>query len=312
MIFSFNRKSAVFFIALFLSAQASAITVYDVIQLSDKAYSDDNIIALIKNTNSAFELKADDVSRLVELGINEPIIQAMLKATPPAKENSNIGTTTPAPESTKHAHNKATSTTSDLRITWSNIHAVPLDESASGGHHHQAIAFSNIQLFILRDRGRLPSLARRAKVVTNQLIKVSGLSGAFNTGHNGVHDTIIFTDYETLKDVIILEVTPRDAKTYQRRSQRKVTSKLLAAYWSSLLTDYWALTFDNQAPEQLVTLNKGKALLKLYQGIDQSIKGNAEKLAQSFLQLDKQDQKNLKQLAATVPSDFNIRKKNHP
>ncbi len=69
-------------IALFLCSQAFALTIYDVLQLSGKEYSDDDIIALIQATNSAFELKAEDIPRLMELGVSETVIQTMLKAVP--------------------------------------------------------------------------------------------------------------------------------------------------------------------------------------------------------------------------------------
>ena len=67
--------------AISVSGQASALTVYDVIQLSGKNYSDQDIVTLIKVTNSAFELKAEDIPRLTDLGVSETMIRAMLKAT---------------------------------------------------------------------------------------------------------------------------------------------------------------------------------------------------------------------------------------
>ena len=67
--------------AISVSGQVSALTVYDVIQLSAKNYSDQDIVTLIKVTNSAFELKAEDIPRLTDLGVSETMIRAMLKAT---------------------------------------------------------------------------------------------------------------------------------------------------------------------------------------------------------------------------------------
>jgi len=314
MIFSFNRKSAVFFLTLFISAQASAITVYDVIQLSEKAYSDDDIITLITATNSAFELKADDVAHLVELGISEPVIQSMLKASPPTKTEpvANANPAQPVAKKKTYRHNHATlnnlaTKPSELQIIWSDIHSEPFNESASGEHEHQAIVFSNIHLFVLRNKGRGITLNKRAEMVAKQLLNVSNLNGTFGTSHNGIYDTIIFTDSENLKDITILEVTPGDAKSYQDRSHNKVTPELLAAYWNSLLTDYWSLAFDNQAPQELINLDEGKALQALYKGMDSSIKDSAERVAQSFLHLSKQNQKRLMQLATTVPDKFTTR-----
>ena len=73
-----SRFSTAIFLMLAVSVQATAMTVYDVIQLSKKSYSDQDIISLIEITDSAFELKAEDISRLVELGVSEPVIQVML------------------------------------------------------------------------------------------------------------------------------------------------------------------------------------------------------------------------------------------
>ncbi len=67
--------------AINVCAQAHALTVYDVIQLSSKNYSDQDIVTLIKVTDSAFELRAEDIPHLMDLGVSETMIQAMLKAT---------------------------------------------------------------------------------------------------------------------------------------------------------------------------------------------------------------------------------------
>jgi hypothetical protein len=67
--------------AIGVCGQAYSLTVYDVIQLSGKNYGDQDIVTLIKVTDSAFELKAEDIPRLMDLGVSETMIQAMLKAT---------------------------------------------------------------------------------------------------------------------------------------------------------------------------------------------------------------------------------------
>lgn len=317
MIFSFNRKNAVFFLALFISAQASAVTIYDVIQLSEKSYSDDDIIALISATNSAFELKADDITRLVELGISETVIQSMLKASPATKtktatksSHSNTVASASKKQINQHKHatlNNLAAKPAEVQIIWSDIRSKAVDEPASGGHEQQAIVFSDIRLFTLRDKGRYISLDERAKMVARLLMDVSTLNGTFGASHNGIYDTVVFTDSESLKDITILEITPQDAQSYQHGSRIKITPRLLAAYWNSLLTDYWSLAFDNQAPQELINLVEGKALQALFNGEDKSIKDNAERVAQSYKHLSKQNQKHLMQLATTVPSKFTTR-----
>jgi len=79
----FLRWPGVVAVLLFVIPLSSqALSVYDVIQLSQKNYSDQNIVALIQDTGSAFKLEAKDVVRLKELGLSEPVIRTMLKAIP--------------------------------------------------------------------------------------------------------------------------------------------------------------------------------------------------------------------------------------
>ncbi len=72
--------------ALFTVSSAHALTVYDVIQLSNKKYNNTEIIKLIDDTGSAFELTAEDIPKLIELGVSEPVVQSMLKAKPTAEQ----------------------------------------------------------------------------------------------------------------------------------------------------------------------------------------------------------------------------------
>ena len=116
--FSFDRRLIVAFVLMLaVSAQATAITVYDVIQLSKKSYSDQDIIALIEATDSAFELKADDIVRLVELGVNEPVIQAMLKAVPAEPPVGHAPDTAPGQYATSPADKEPGSGTAITFIT---------------------------------------------------------------------------------------------------------------------------------------------------------------------------------------------------
>jgi hypothetical protein len=66
--------------AFAFGGQVYALTVYDVIKLSSKGYSNQDIITLIEVTDSTFALKAEDIPNLGDLGVSETVIQAMLKA----------------------------------------------------------------------------------------------------------------------------------------------------------------------------------------------------------------------------------------
>ena len=57
---------------------ASAVNIYDVVQLSRAGYGDDEIIVIIGATESVFELTSEDIVGLENLGISSPVINAMM------------------------------------------------------------------------------------------------------------------------------------------------------------------------------------------------------------------------------------------
>lgn len=276
---------------LVVSAQATAMTVYDVIQLSKNSYSDQDIIALIETTDSAFELEATDIPRLVELGVSEAVIQVMLKAVPAENKPEN-GTAD-------------TDSRPEQPVPRAEIDSKPLAEPGSGGHRHQVVSLFGIRLFALRDEGAYPSVTARAKAVAEHLTNASAMDGQFQAVHVAGSDAVMFTATGTRQTVMIVSVSARDANTYQRRSGRRVTPDLLAAYWSDLLTDYWSIALGNRPPERLAMLHEGEALQELYGSLDTSISNEADRLTGAFQSLPKQEQDHLLQLAVSIPRDFN-------
>ena len=311
-VFSFiSRIYFALFLILAVSAQAIAITVYDVIQLSKKSYRDQDIIALIDATDSAFELKADDIARLVELGVSEPVIQAMLKAVPVEPPTENTLDTAPGQYATSPVDsNPGNGTTiayitSNKLVPRADIDSEPLKEPGSGRHHHQVISLSGILLFVLRDEGGYPSMTARARAVVDRLRAASAMDdGQFQPVHVAGSDAVMFTTIGTTRTVIVVSVSAQDASAYQRRSGRQVTPDLLAAYWSDLLTDYWSLALDGRPPVRLANLHEGEALQELYDVLDMSIQNNADRLTVAFKALPKQERDHLSQLAVSVPRDF--------
>jgi hypothetical protein len=59
--------------------QVNALTVYDVIKLSNKGYSSQDIVTIIEITDSTFALKAEDFPKLRALGVSDTVIRSMLK-----------------------------------------------------------------------------------------------------------------------------------------------------------------------------------------------------------------------------------------
>ena len=299
----FTRLSMALLLMLAVSAQANAMTVYDVIQLSKKGYADEDVIALIEVTDSAFELQADDIPRLVELGVSEPVIQTMLKAVPAE----------PAPDAApgQYVDSKPVSETVisygtvDKPAPRADINSEPLEEPGSGGHHHQVITLSGIRLFVLRDEGGYSSVAARASVVADRLREASAVDGGqFQPAHVAGGDVVLFTAPGVASPVTVVSVSARDARAYQQRSGRRVTTDLLAAYWSALMSDYWSLALDGQAPARLARLHEGEALQELFDGLDTSVKNTADRLTGALQSLPVQEQEHLSRLATSVPRDF--------
>ena len=77
------RRIGLWLLILTLGAgAASSLSIFDVIQLSKKGYTDEEIVALIEATDSLFELQAEDLPRLKQLGVSETVIRAMLQRVP--------------------------------------------------------------------------------------------------------------------------------------------------------------------------------------------------------------------------------------
>lgn len=306
-----RRLSLALYLLLAVSAPATAMTAYDIIQLSKKGYSDQDIIALIKTTDSAFELQADDISRLIELGVSDLVVQAMLKAVPGEPSVDSSPATAPGQYSENLFGYKPDSETVTVYITPGNsvprvdINSELLEEFGSGGHHHQVITLSGIRLFVLRDEGAFPTVEARVNAVTDHLSIASTMhDGQFRPAHVAGSDAVVFAVPGTSQTITIVSVSAQDASAYQRRSGRWVDPELLAAYWSDLLTDYWSLALGNQPPDRLSALHEGEALQELYNALDTSIDNNTDRLAGAFQSLTKQERDHLSQLALSVPHAF--------
>lgn len=300
-------------LALSLSAPVAALTVYDIIRLSDNKYRDDDILALIQATDSAFELKAEDVTRLMELGVSEPVIQAMLKAVPDeaiAAPGHALppGGAAPAVFSANDHAPVATATAmtgSGAEFAGGHIAYEPFSESGGGSHHHSVVTLAGHRLLILRDEGAFPTVAARAEAVVKRLGQVAGGdTGTFRMVYTPGGDAVMFYRENTKIPTTILNVSHADAKAYQRRSGRTVSPALLAAYWSDLLSDYWTIATNRATPLKLAELHDGEALNALHEQWSASAKAGPVALSEATRLLPRQTQQHLLQLATTVPRDF--------
>ncbi len=311
------------FFSLLISMQAFAITVYDVIQLSNKNYSDKDIIALVKVTGSSFDLKGEDIKNLKELGVSKTVIQAMLDGsaavsadTPPhveqhVKEKLKHNSNQPPPVSSPHegkgfsasdvVSNSAAVEGSGSR---SDFYSKRIDEHGAGGHQHQGVFLSGIKLFVLRDEGNYPSLNERAQAVVSRLIQAASMAGEFHSAHEAGSDGVSFSPNQGETAFRVITVSAKDARAYQRRSGRRVTADILSAYWSDLLTDYWSI-LAGQTPKRLTGIHEGEALLELYEAVKKSVDEKV-RVPNAWESLPVQEQNHLQKLAVSVPHDFSM------
>ena len=285
-------------ITLTVCGQVYALTVYDVIQLSSKDYSNKDIVALIAATNSEFALTAEDLPRLTDLGVSETVIQAMLKATHPETQTDSPAGPAQREPSVDIASSKAT--------TRKGFSAEPFEEAAADGHHHRLIALSGMQLFVLRDEGQYPSVAARGSAVVSRLEEAASFgSGMFQSVRIAGKDAVMFSERNGVRAVVIISVSEDDAYTYTRRSGRRVTPGLLAAYWSALLSDYWSIAITDEPPARLTSLHEGEALQVLYSRLAASGESDHSKQGGTLQSLPHQEREHLLRLATEVPHDFN-------
>src|SRR6266508_642088 len=81
-----TATSVFLFLLLSLPASLAAISVFDVIRLSQEKYGDEEIVRLIRTTDSRFVLSAEDTIRLRKDGVTEVVIREMLSRPAPTQE----------------------------------------------------------------------------------------------------------------------------------------------------------------------------------------------------------------------------------
>ena len=316
---------------------AWAVSIYDVIELSRKGYSDEEIVTIIETTRSVFQLNAEDIPRLKNLGVSEAVIRKMLEAVPVEQEAADM-TRTGSPEAeltapsdahiagsrsedqigssaltthmrrndTESARNGDPTIPATLRDQFS---VQTMFEEAAGGHDHVYVALSSVPILVLRDEGRFQSIEDRARAVARNLDAVQRIGqGRFRTFHaNGV-DLVVYHSVNLREvPIVIVTVNRHDAYAYDVRSERRVTTDLLASYWAALLNDYWAITFQQRAPSRLVNLHRGDALMLLFEVVNRTGSDEPLNLGLAVEQLPRAIQNHLERLAAAVPDDFDTR-----
>ncbi len=299
---------------------AVALSVFDTIQLSKRGYSDQTIIDLIEATDSAFDLEAEDLPRLKQLGVSEPVIRSMLaRAVSEGADSAETGAAA-APHQTEDVRiSEPSRTHSDLVETPPHdiarrastprpdslftVHAVP--EARSGHHLHLALALDDVELLVLRDEGGYASMEARGRAAVERLREAWAAGrGRFRAQHAVSGSQVVFRAGADGKQQTIrmLTVSAGDARAYELRSGRSVTPDLLAMYWADLFSDFWAVA-HGEPPEQLRALHEGEALGVFHEALV-SLDGPDGALRAAVELLPSSTRHHLQRLARTVPMEY--------
>ena len=318
------RRVVLWVLILALGAGAAgALSIFDVIQLSKKGYTDDEIVALIESTDSLFELQAEDLPRLKQLGVSEPVIRAMLERVPAETTGATPVGGPPVAEATdehEHSGDEHSGEAPAAGIISPGLEAAqpaapsagayeplvsfyPVEEERAGAHPHMALTLSGLEVLILRDEGAFPSMQARAIEVTQRLDAAwTQGDGAFYAVSAARGPTVVFQGAVTRQRITVLEVSDSDAHSYELRSGREVSRDLLAAYWADLLSDFGAIAMA-RAPSRTLALHDGDALGVLYEALISSAGSGGGLVAAAEL-LPSSLRFHLGHLAVAIPIDY--------
>jgi hypothetical protein len=290
---------------------AGAVSVYDVIELNRQGYSDEQIVDIVRTTGSVFKLTAQDIPRLKELGVSETVIRVMLESGLADLSGSgslpNIEMDSPA----TGTNESAIANPSSYGYTEMNAAApyrFSLQAGSAGAPGDQQLVYVTMlgaPVLVLGAAGRFGSIEERGTAVVRNLEEAVRLGdGGFRLLQTDDAVQVVYHSV-SLRELPVITLDRRDIDAYDERSDRPVTSNVLASYWAALLNDYWAIAVQHRPPSRLVSLHRGAALKLLFEVVhaeDAEQQGHAK---MAFEQLPAEKRKHLQGLATAVPEDFN-------
>lgn len=284
-----------------------AISVVDVIRMTKEGYPDEEIIRLIRVTDSRFALSAKDGVRLRNEGLAEEVIREML-ARPAGEE--------PAPEGPERTHEHETQkprprvtiqgSEDNVRIERRSepLFSASTYEEAGAGHHvHAALTLTDLEVVILRDEASFASPFARAQSLAG---KLNGLADDGQGRFRARGLKVAFESPET-PSTDILAVTPGDVAAYRARSRQRISAETLASFWSALLNDYWLIAVAGKPPRYLIDFPEGEHLEELYRALDPETRlPKAEAIRAAIASLRRSDEEHLRRLPTAVPENLDF------
>ena len=289
----------------------AAISVFDVIRLSQEKYPDEEILRIIQSTDSRFVLTAEDTIRLRREGVTEIVIREMLSR--PAREKAAAPGTVPAAKPARPS-TIIRGTGTDVRIDRPEklFAGSPFKETGAAGREHAAVTLAGIEVLILRDQSGFPSPLARARAVAMTLNGLAGRSsGRFSARAAGKDAAkVVFASSET-STADVVTIAPADVAAYQARSREPVSAGTLAGFWAALLNDYWSIGVLGKPPRYFVDSPEGPAFDRLSRAV-RAPAGlrNAAAFRAALDSLGRPDYERLRKLPTAVPEalDFPVRR----
>ena len=235
-----TATSVFLFLLLSLPASLAAISVFDVIRLSQERYADEEIIRLIRTTDSRFVLSAEDTIRLRKEGLTEAVIREMLSRPAPTREglpptSEGAAKLSLPPEATRSFAGVPTGARPGPLFSASSL------KERDAGHALAAVTLAGMEVLTVRDRDGFSSSLARARAVAGRL---NGLAtrpaGRFAVRVAGPETKVAFEASDGLA-TDVLTVMPADVAGYRATGVRQVSPATLASLWVSLLNDYWGI-----------------------------------------------------------------------
>jgi hypothetical protein len=303
--------SLLILLLVLLPASLAAISIFDVIRLSQEGYADDEIVRILRATDSRFVLSSEDVLRLRQEGVTETVIREMLSRPAPERK---VGTPAPpmaaqplpgAPTPGQGGGNKPGHAREVL------FAGSPYAEAGTSQSTHAAVTLAGIEVLILRDRAGFPTPLSRARAVA---AKLNGLA-ARASGHFAARETrgeskVVF-ETSGGRDSDVLTATPADAAAYRASSRRDVSPLTLASFWAALLNDYWSIAVAGKPPRYLTDSREGEALAQLSLAVGGPAgPRDSAAIRAAFDSLEQAERLRLHRLPAAVPEelDFPVRR----
>lgn len=291
-----------------LPASLAAISVFDVIRLSQERYSDEEIIRLIQTTDSRFVLSAEDTVRLRKAGVTEGVIREMLSRPAPQRESE-----PPASEGAANpSRSPATVRGSGDDVRYGRrpellFSGSPYRERSADRHAHAAVTLGGIEVLIVRNEASFSSPLARARAVAQTLNGLAAhASGRFAARAAGRDLKVIFEGSDGAATDVVA-VTPADVAAYRAGGRQQVSAGTLASFWAALLNDYWAIGVAGKPPRYLVDSRDGQALEELSRAVRLPAgPRNAAAVRAGLESLGRTDREHLRRLPTAVPEDLDF------